>query len=456
MKKLKLFSVLVLILVSSYSFAQWTYVGAVSGAGSHPSISVVDQNTIFVAGGPDGTPMIFKSTNGGTSYTTLGTTGISLELYCVWAKDADNIYVGNGGASGGKGGNAKAFYTSNGGTNWITLDSTGGTGGFINGIVFSRENSNYGFIESDPPTATTYWLKYTTNGGTSWTLQSPPSLGASVTSAQNTLFMIDNLFYGYGSSGGSSGKIIYTTNGGTSWNSSVLTGAQFTSTPFVTALAFHSNKLNGIGAGSNTSNSISRTTDGGATWVAQSIPATGITGGYVSAKWVPNSRTVYIIVSSTTATQSFKSTDNGVTWTQITWPANNFGVAHMDSYFDNVTGHVYLYASCESGKILKLNDEVVGVNQNVTTVPTDYVLNQNYPNPFNPTTNINYSIPKSSFVTLKIYDILGNEVMTVVNEQQTINNYTYKVDFSKLSSGMYYYKLNAGDFSVTKKLMLVK
>jgi hypothetical protein len=103
-----------------------------------------------------------------------------------------------------------------------------------------------------------------------------------------------------------------------------------------------------------------------------------------------------------------------------------------------------------------VKDNPTGVEEMVSGLPLNYRLEQNFPNPFNPTTTINYSIPKTSFVTLKVYNVLGNEVMSVVNEQQTANNYTYTLDFSKLSSGAYYYTLRAGDYSATKKLMLVK
>ena len=106
--------------------------------------------------------------------------------------------------------------------------------------------------------------------------------------------------------------------------------------------------------------------------------------------------------------------------------------------------------------VWKYTDVLNGVNPNNTTTPSNFVLEQNYPNPFNPSTTINYSIPKSSFVTLKVYDVLGNEVKTLVNEQQSVNNYSITADFSNLTTGVYYYTLKAGDFTSTKKLMLIK
>lgn len=91
-------------------------------------------------------------------------------------------------------------------------------------------------------------------------------------------------------------------------------------------------------------------------------------------------------------------------------------------------------------------------------IPNALVLEQNYPNPFNPETNISYKIPNESFVTLKIYDILGNEVATLVNEYQKPGTYNakFRVQNSELSSGVYFYKLQAGDFIQVRKMSLMK
>ncbi|MBK6915050.1 MAG: T9SS type A sorting domain-containing protein [Ignavibacteriales bacterium] len=89
-------------------------------------------------------------------------------------------------------------------------------------------------------------------------------------------------------------------------------------------------------------------------------------------------------------------------------------------------------------------------------IPTDFSISQNYPNPFNPNTNISYSIPENAFVTLKIYDVLGNEVEVLINEQKESGNYQIDFNASELSSGIYYYTLTAGNFTSTKKMSLIK
>lgn len=98
----------------------------------------------------------------------------------------------------------------------------------------------------------------------------------------------------------------------------------------------------------------------------------------------------------------------------------------------------------------------VGITNISSEIPEGFKLNQNYPNPFNPSTKINFQIPTSGFVNLKIYDMTGREITNLVNEQ--LQEGTYEADFnaSHLSSGVYYYKLTSGNFSEVKKMMLVK
>lgn len=85
-----------------------------------------------------------------------------------------------------------------------------------------------------------------------------------------------------------------------------------------------------------------------------------------------------------------------------------------------------------------------------------YFLSDNFPNPFNPNTSISYSIPENAFVSLKIYDVLGNEVVELINEQKAPGNYQIDFNASELSSGIYYYTLTAGNFISTKKMSLIK
>lgn len=99
---------------------------------------------------------------------------------------------------------------------------------------------------------------------------------------------------------------------------------------------------------------------------------------------------------------------------------------------------------------------LTGVQKENNITPVSFLLSQNYPNPFNPTTNIKYSIAKSGMVTLKIYNLLGQVVTTLVSQEQKPGNYVVNFDASKLASGVYMYRLQSGDYTLTKKLMLLK
>jgi hypothetical protein len=100
----------------------------------------------------------------------------------------------------------------------------------------------------------------------------------------------------------------------------------------------------------------------------------------------------------------------------------------------------------------------IGVHKITNEIPIEYKLEQNYPNPFNPMTNIKYQIPENSMVTLKVYDILGREISTLINEFQ--NAGIYETQFPnnsvQLSSGIYFYKITAGDYSAVKRMLMIK
>ena len=100
--------------------------------------------------------------------------------------------------------------------------------------------------------------------------------------------------------------------------------------------------------------------------------------------------------------------------------------------------------------------ELDGVKREESSVPFSFSLSQNYPNPFNPTTTIQYSIPKETGVSIKIYNILGQEIATLVNQRQTAGNYTATFDASRFASGVYFYRLSAGSFSQVRKMLLLK
>ena len=149
-------------------------------------------------------------------------------------------------------------------------------------------------------------------------------------------------------------------------------------------------------------------------------------------------------------------------WTFLELPINYFSTEDIPAYANIVFA---VSDSAESTDLSSVGSYVlidnVSLDQptdvsNIDQVPVRFNLSQNYPNPFNPSTSIEYRIPKSTQVTLSLYDILGNRIAELVNENQPAGNYMYKFDGSDLSSGTYFIKLNSGEFSAVRKILLLK
>ena len=144
-------------------------------------------------------------------------------------------------------------------------------------------------------------------------------------------------------------------------------------------------------------------------------------------------------------------------WKKVGFVNGNGTTTEVKSYSfadNNLSSGKYLYRlkQIDFDGTFEYSNEV----EVIVTVPEKFELSQNYPNPFNPTTTIKYSIPKEGLVTLKIYNIIGEEVVTLVNENKQVGNYSVSFSAIDLSSGIYLYKLSAGSFVETRKMLLLK
>jgi hypothetical protein len=166
---------------------------------------------------------------------------------------------------------------------------------------------------------------------------------------------------------------------------------------------------------------------------------------------IPGTNTVIAVGFGTVGAKSWISKDNGLTWAPMTTPSPKSSADLRNVVFASATqGMAIGYYN-----MVKLSN-LTAIEETKGSVPTGYILNQNYPNPFNPTTTISYSLPKSSFVDLRIYDLLGRNVATLVQNEQSAGTHLAVFDAKGLASGVYVYTLKAGDFTATKSLVLIK
>ena len=145
-------------------------------------------------------------------------------------------------------------------------------------------------------------------------------------------------------------------------------------------------------------------------------------------------------------------------WTKILLTNDFYGGENVEVLDMDGDEDLDIVAAGSSGKLVWWeNETVVGVlDEDNELVPQKFSLGQNYPNPFNPTTRISYSVKQLSFVTLKVYDVLGNEVTTLVNEEKPAGEYEIEFNGNRLTSIIYLYRMQVGDFADTKKMILIK
>jgi photosystem II stability/assembly factor-like uncharacterized protein len=149
----------------------------------------------------------------------------------------------------------------------------------------------------------------------------------------------------------------------------------------------------------------------------------------------------------------FLTQNNGMSWTQI-----NEGLTNLNIRSLTISDDDYLFAGTTNGFVCTrpLSEIITAVRETENKQPSVYTLSQNYPNPFNNSSVLRYSIPNSSQVILKIYNTLGEEIETLVNEEKQAGTYEISWATSGLPSGVYFYRLQAGDFVQTKKMILLK
>jgi hypothetical protein len=243
-----------------------------------------------------------------------------------------------------------------------------------------------------------------------------------------------------------SGKILKTTNGGENWflqyeRSDIgFISIDFENNDVGWILGQHYIPLGGFGWGTY----ILKTTTSGNTWEEQEFWY-----GEMPSNCFSNMQRGWIISRGPDIYTTF---DGGENWSEQNSPSS-YGLSSVH-FVDSSTGWIVGW----DGTILKtINGGVSSIEENeLVGIPSSFELSQNYPNPFNPSTKIQYSIPHRSNVIFKVFDVLGNEIETLVNENKPSGTYEITWYAENLPSGVYIYRLQAGDFIESKKMILMK
>ncbi|MEI7483657.1 MAG: T9SS type A sorting domain-containing protein [Ignavibacteriota bacterium] len=406
MKKL----IVILLMLTAMSVnAQWLNMNSpVSRINGITSIN----NNIFITSMGYG---ILTSGNGGVNWTSVNNGLPTLYTYCITAS-ANNLFVSSTGNT------PEVYLSTNLGANWTLANS-----GLSSGLNSLFASASYVYAGNSSG------AYYSTNNGANWILSNLTGVTPmSFVKSGSVLFA------------GTFGNGVYkSTDNGFNWIncSSGLT-------------TLNINTLGVLGtdifAGTNYGGAMYKTTNNGASWTEANsgimhlvIRSIASQGGHIFATANDSYGCIY---HSTNAGQNWITKNQGFGYT-----VPNFTYLYITND--------YVYAGTYSSNIWKRSyQDLIGIQKISEVVPSSYSLSQNYPNPFNPSTVIRCQLPVVSNVSLKVYDVMGREVQTLVSEKLQAGSYEVKFDagMSGLTSGVYFYKMGTEGYSETKRMLLIK
>jgi hypothetical protein len=378
--------------------AQWVEVS--SGIGNK-NVYTLASNGNYLFAGTNGTG-VYLSINNGTNWTQ---TSLNNRHVLSLAVNGNNVFAGT--VIYG------VYLSTNNGSNWSQTSLN-------NQYIYSLAvNGNNIFAGTNLPGNGVY---LSTNNGTNW-------IQTSLNNREVVSLAVygNNIFAGTGLYG-----VYLSTNNGTNWTQTSLNNRT------VYALAVNGNN---VFAGTN-NYGIYLSTNNGTNWTQTYINNLDI----LSLAIYGNN-----IFASSGTDGVFVSNNNGTNWTQRN---EGFGNAVVNAL---CISNNYIFAGTFINSVYRRPlSEVIGIKPISEQVPAHFALEQNYPNPFNPTTVISFQLSVAGQVVLKVYDVMGREVQTLVNESLKPGTYEASFDGSSLNSGVYFYKISAGEFSETKKMLMIK
>ena len=409
---------------------QWQLkLSATGGIGNNLSSHPTDPNTVFCGYGN----RVYVSRNRGENWTQIATaTGMGNNMHSFYVSPLDtNVWV-----AAITGSPDRVIKTTNYGANWT--------------ISYQQNFSNYGQpLEMDQNNPSVYYFapdgggfyKSTDNGSTFTEI----SGNYAFRSPCDILVMWDSsnvVFVGDGVTGSGQAVVFKSTNGGVNWTN--VRTVSSSETPSMCNSVFDQSLVIATEwSGSN----IYKSTDFGSSFeISHSTGFSGWASGFCAED--PT-----VIMTGNYGAQSSFSVNKGANWTNL----GGLGGAGAGMLVPDRG----MLLSMQTSNLYKMKSTYsvltsISETQISSAVPSGFDLSQNYPNPFNPSTLIKYSLPTEGNVTLKVYDQLGREVSTLSEGFKTAGVYEANFDASRLSSGVYFYKLAASGFEMTKKMLLVK
>ena len=372
---------------------------------------------------------IFRSTDDGISWNAVNNGILNLHISSM-VKNGSYLFA-SALLSGGEEGDV--YRSTDNGTNWFAFNNNLPTNQNVWSLTTSGNNIFAGIAGITPaggvflsPTDIIDWTNV--------------SQGLTNKNVQRVILKDNNLF------AGTSAGVFRSTDFGSTW-----TRLYYLNNPTIwDVLSFGVSDSN-LFVGTNGGSGLFLTTDEGTSWVQIN---TGLLSRTVRA-FAFSGTSIFVATDAGV----FLSNNNGANWTDVSdgLPGGqnkyigSIAIKDNELFAGNFTG-------LTGGSVWKrpLSEMITDVKLNDNKLPENFVLNQNYPNPFNPGTTISFSLPAESFVTLKVFDVLGREVSILVSKELPAGTYSENWDASRLSSGVYFYQLKAGNFIQTKKLELLR
>jgi len=408
------FTFLVFIAVISNSFAQsgWVrYTLNIPNVSSYTfyDVQFINSNTGFIVGYKNNPQqaVFLKTTDSGINWSV---SSFPLEsFFSVGFIDANTGVISAG---------YNYRRTTNGGATWSPVTNLSSI--WMAKIVFRNSTTGFAFGPSS--------IDYTNDAGLSW----QHSFTSNKIYLNDAVFLTQNKAIAVGTNS------FTTTNGGLNWAYESSLYAQY---------GISNCDSNNILACGSHFRCINKSTNGGNNWTVV-YPGTASDTTFFSVKYFD----VNNAIVAGSGGKILATSNGGINWSQQLSGISST-ILRMN-FVNSQTGWIV----GKNGVILKTTTGgvVTGFTQTSSEIPNKFSLSQNFPNPFNPSTRINYELPITNYVSLKVYDALGNEVETLVNENQNAGSYSVDFDASQLPSGIYFYKLFTENFSETKKMVVVK